>query len=776
MPYPKMHALLPARPSEVMSNTSHMSPFDIPEIASLIVSFIPKLSDLARCARVSRSLHDICIPFLWKDVPFRKEHVGEGPRFDQGYHVGFFRYGRLGFIKELTIYDGSDGDMEMIAENCPGLKVLNCYDAQVTTENLAILIPSDRNQAREGDLDGRSKRRKTRFPSHLESVSIISCRNLTGPACLEIVSLLGPQLKRLSLHYIKGIIDQDMIKFVRRCPNLVDLQFMATTITDGFLLSFAREFLPSDSISSSGSRRQLLKNLNLDKSEVSGDGILPVVMACRSTLKTLSAQFVKDIDDKVLFALVKDPVNKNATESSKVVQDLTTPTSTPDHAGDNTPIMHHRFSPNTVLTEIRLGVTDSLTDAGYQVLFRFATELVSIELDRCGVEDGALMVLAETYRSRMEALGLGVPAAWRQHVLAEEGVQAMARDEAAIYGSKSSSDSGIKVFKNGHVPGGLRRLHLRARENITNKGVRAILRSCVGLEFLDIGKTFELTLELFNGPWACSGIKDLNISWLALEVAAKDLENGEDGLKGYEAKHLARYREELLESLRFPLSIDPYPQEDDFDEDGDYDHMARPIGKYDGDCELTRENTPRRRAILREFYSKLGQLSQLRTFVMDHCKFRVRVKDGLELALPGLQQNLIDWKFDLGYGYQMGNSELEFIGKHFGYGDDFAVAEDDGHEQWEFFGEHFGYGDGFAVAEDDGQEQLEFFDKHFGYGDDFAVAEDDGQEQLEIKTRKAQLKHLSLKVATMRRVRPEVLYWAKHQGFHLDVDDGLWYN
>ena len=172
----------------------------------------------------------------------------------------------------------------------------------------------------------------------------------------------------------------------------------------------------------------------------------------------------------------------------------------------------------------------------------------------------------------------------------------------------------------------------------------------------------------------------------------------------------------------------PPSHEDDLDEGGNYDHMAIPIEEFDYDGNEVRENTPRRRAILRELYSKLGQLSQLRTLNMSYCKFRVRVKDGLELALPGLQQNLIDWKLDLGYGYQMGNSELEFFGKH------------------------------------------------FGYGHDFTIVKNDGQGHAKVKTRKAQLKHLLFRVAALERVRPEVLDWAKDQGFHLDVDNGFWYN
>src|SRR5690349_1916458 len=88
------------------------------------------------------------------------------------------------------------------------------------------------------------------------------------------------------------------------------------------------------------------------------------------------------------------------------------------------------------------------------------------------------MVLAQTYRNRMKALGLGVPAAWREHVLADERVQALSQEAPAAEGhrivntvaiypnndSRKGSDSCTKVFTHGHVPGGLKRLRLMAAE------------------------------------------------------------------------------------------------------------------------------------------------------------------------------------------------------------------------------------------------------------------------------------------------------------------------
>ncbi|KAF9985370.1 hypothetical protein BGZ75_003042, partial [Mortierella antarctica] len=504
-----------------------------------------------------------------------------------GSRMDLVRYGKHSLIEELTVsHKVSDADMEMVVENCTGLKALNFEESHVTAENIAVLIPGDPSQAQDIDSGDRSTRCKTRFPYHLESLSFKQCWKLTGSSWLETVSLLGPQLKRLSLDNLKGITDQDMIKVVRRCPNLVELQLRGIEITDEFLSSFAQEFHPSDSTSTPGRHRQQLENLNLKMVEgVSSKGLLPVVKACRSTLKSLSARFLNDVNDKVLFALVADPTDENAAEGLKVEPSFTPQANALDHSNDKTPIMQHRFSPNTVLTEICLSDPFPPTDEGFKVLFRFATELVSIKLDIFGgIADGALMVLAETYRNRMKTLGLGVPAAWKEQVLADERVHAMARDEASATGSKSSSDDGEKVFTNGqHVPGGLKSFYLRGSRDISNKGVRALVRSCVGLELLDIGASFNLTLELFQGPWACSRLRDLNMSGMDLEATPQDLEVIDDDPHGFEAASRAHYREELAESLRFPLAMDSYPQEDDFDESGNYDYMTKPQDEYDYD-------------------------------------------------------------------------------------------------------------------------------------------------------------------------------------------------
>lgn len=342
---------------------------------------------------------------------------------------------------------------------------------------------------------------RTLFPFHLESLTLKRCANLVGPSCLEVVSLLGPQLKRLVLNHVSEITDQDMLKFVKQCPNLVELQVRGTEITDEFLKGFARQFVPSDSFPNSSRHRQCLENLNLDMTSASSAGLLPMIKACRSNLSTLSMHHLHGAADDVLFALFEDPANKNATKVSMAGPYLTTQAPALGIFRDNLPITTHRFSPNTVLTDIHLAFCSLMTDAGFEILFRFATELVSVDLSGCELKDETLMVLAETYRNRMKELGLGVPAAWREYVLAKDDrAQAMHQyisvaeyhqdsDNAATHtatststtnttvksAKKSGSDIDSKVFTKGRVPGGLKKILLPHCKHISNKGVRAIL-------------------------------------------------------------------------------------------------------------------------------------------------------------------------------------------------------------------------------------------------------------------------------------------------------------
>ncbi|KAF9567066.1 hypothetical protein EC968_003535 [Mortierella alpina] len=803
-------------PEEASTTMPRRSPLDIPELASLIFSFMGT-KDLARCARVSRSLHGICIPILWRtmDIP-----TGVWTH-DIEFHKGLVRYGKLYPVERLHLTRTflQDFDLKLLAGNCTRLKHLDLTSTDVRVEDLRILIHSDPYGILDGGSNDGTKKRKARahlfikrirvggqhsqdvaeleedddstneapvqnvntmmdhyrqileantepstathskispkqvfpgtktwFPFYLESLSFKnSPYTFQGAAHLEVVSLLGPQLKRLVLDNAFGITDQVLIKLVKLCPNLVELQLAHTEITDEFLTRFALECLPSNTTSRHHSQRKTFGRLSLDMTRYLHAG------------------------DSVLFALVEDPAKKNADESAMAAPDLAT---IDEHAIDKSSLAKYRFSPNTVLTNINLSECRQISDVGLQALFRFATELTSVELNGHELKDGSLVVLAETYRNRLRALGMGVPAAWREHMMADERAQATGQTEATIalqnFGAESTSSNNGKTFTTGRVPGGLKRLSLERCQNITNRGVRTILRSCPGLEFLNISSSLKLTLQLFQGPWACTRLRELSMRGIALEVppmSATVMSRFGTFTREHEVE------EEEMESLwRFPLAITSYPSEDDFDEDGHYDQIValweQPPGRTDidsgsdlteaeqeadgfsnssagddsdhevisgdegssnGDEDVSsgpedtsygsedirsssedissgeeasssggdwrgdifprlvtrhpvprgmRRNTPRQRAILRAFYSQLGQLSQLQTLDMGLCQFRVRAKDGLELVLPGLQQNLTEWNLDYRRPYRMLDAEVRFFGKHFGFDTDYAVKRD----------------------------------------------------------------------------------------------------
>ncbi|KAF9946991.1 hypothetical protein BGZ70_002931, partial [Mortierella alpina] len=846
MSHPEIVAHLPQVAS---AGLPHRSPFDLPELASLICSYIGT-RDLARCARVSRLLHDVCIPILWRTLDLPRGAWSH----DREFHKGLGRYGKLYPVERLHLISTTlqDSDFILLAENCTRLKHLDLTFTRISVEDLRILIHSDPYGVLDGERSGRTKKRKaatgpslrrirgateleegddsaneqpdedlnaimeryrqfletnaapartcqynslepsaaegsnacpmqifpgtkTWFPFHLESLNFKNSIALDGAACLEVVSLLGPQLKRLVLDMVFGITNQALMTVVKHCPNLVELQLEHTGITDEFLTSFAREFLPSDSTSKPSSQRRYLERLSLNRTLTSSTGLLAIIKACRCHFNTLSMQY-HTLDDRVLFALVDDPGKKGAAEISMAAPYLT---SAVEYGIDNALLTTYRFSPNTVLTNIDLSDCRAISDVGLQVLFHFATELTSIGLRGSSLSDDSLMVLAGTYRSRMMALGMGVPAAWKEYEVADKRAQAMDPTGAAIdlqdSRTTSTSDDNEKTFTKGRVPGGLKKLVLSSCYNITNTGVRAILRSCAGLESLDIQTARNLSLELFQGPWACTNLTELVINGLALEVTL-DRPTAEYYLDTSPRKN--ELREERLESLwRFPLAITSYPAEDDYDEKGHYDHIVAPReplpGRYDvdSDSDMTEDeqevnrsfnsragsydddegtssgdegsscsgdgswgalspkatrhpvprekrcNTPRQRAILRAFYSRLGQLRRLQRLGMGFCKFRVRAKDGLELVLPGLQQSLVEWNLDYARPYRMLDPEVKFIGKH------------------------------------------------FGFGHDFMAERNETQERPEVETREAQLQLLKLSTLTKGDIDPSVLHWVGHQGF-----------
>ncbi|KAF9171370.1 hypothetical protein BGX21_000134 [Mortierella sp. AD011] len=532
---------------------------------------------------------------------------------------------------------------------------------------------------------------KTQFPYHLERLVLNRCKELSGASCLAAVSLLGPQLKSLSLNHITDLEDEDLLKLMKNCPNLSEIALKGTEVTDNFLRAIAGADGKSDL------QERKLESLNVDMTDTSHGGLVPLIRTSRTTMASFSCEHVVSADE-ILYAFIED-AGGGAVQKEKAIA--------------NTPLTKRLFIPNTVLTAINLSCCGGFSDSGFAALFEYATELMNVKLDICQVTDESLLILAKTNRKRMDDLGYGVPAAWHEHELAMEKVSSATRcgeesDATNIkvsgsdkektpdksQGNKAddmeTSSSARKIFTKEIVRGGLKQLSLLNCSTVTNKGLRAIVRSCVNLEELIISDCTNVSMEVFNGPWACFDLKRLDISDLCLNLESST------------KSHLLEEEQELS---RFPpIFVDDYNGELDFDEDGHYDYIVRPgrtnhgggdsdddddddddnsdnSGNFDDVLKpispTIGRNTQQQRHILREFYSKLGRFCQLVRLNMSYGDYRIRVRDGLDLILPGLQKNLVRWDMTRRRGETFGENELIWLGTNFGYGHEFTEDEDE---------------------------------------------------------------------------------------------------
>ncbi|KAF9183149.1 hypothetical protein BGZ51_004215 [Haplosporangium sp. Z 767] len=831
------------------TTTKSQSPLNIPELLQHIVSYL-SLQSLTFASRVNRSFYAACTPPIWRSVSLN----GMGSETDiwgrdKGFRVGLIRHGPF-LLEELHLHSIQiqDGDMELIAENCTKMKVLDLTRTNITAETLQVLIHSDPYNTRgkagskrrrlstdsaqddadvntkmaryreltetetenepgsqyesvgiepstatESEQEQQQQRQptgpvvsafaiedtlyrlghsktipkhrltgttrpakykgvKTQFPYHLETLILDRCEMLTE-TCMRVVSLLGPQLKRLSLRYLADLDDTELIELTRHCPNLVELQLEGTSVTNKFFMTFAQELT---SPSSGKTPRRPIERLTVNMTSTSNEGLVPFIKACRSRLSYLSFGQNDDVDLEALYAFLEDPNCKDAQRFKVVLH-------------PRMPPVERMLAPNTVLTEIHLRYVSSIPGESLRTLFRFATELRVISMDGCEVNDECLLELATTYRNRMQRLGLGIPMAWREHELAMERVpyhpqHACEQLNAAQFEPQDSTNSTAKIFSGTSVPGGLTCLRLRNCYWVTNRGIRAIVRSCVGLQTLDVGDCVGLSVELFHGPWACTQLVHLDMQGMALQVGSR-------------IRQSFLQQEEDDEKQRFPLSIDAeYRDEDEEYTQGKYDFIVIPlpllteysrvIGSIsssddddedeedeedeedlshhwemnvwcnkDGDGSIEDEedgsigqgkddkesqdtmltsgvpqakpsrgsssplptnkevkrrvprqmyrNTAVQKALLRELYAKLGLLRHLKELRMPFCNFRFRIRDGLDLALPGLQRNLVDLDIIRDIAYTTTEEELIWIGKHFGYGFDYTEDDKERDEQVE---------------------------------------------------------------------------------------------
>ncbi|KAG0312622.1 hypothetical protein BGZ99_009369 [Dissophora globulifera] len=672
--------------------------------------------------------HNACTPFLWRTISLVGNRASRVWHKDKGFRLGLIHYGP--YVHTLRLKDTrvQSGDMELIAINCTRLKYLNLSSTDVTIETLKVLLRSDpyktsststdkpedsnsvnanihtekynntmqtgmvndqddlshlyesvnlsasskdsdqgqRHHQHKGPFltpgprytsnramlitpgcktisqDGamrptKMKEIKPQFPIHLERLSFSNCRYLSGPTLFPVLALLGPQLRDLSVGYIADIEDlSDFIQMLQHCPNLTRLS-LAGTDADGYLIALAgatKELAP-----------RAMEVLRLSLAEASVERLVPLIKVSRNKLEQLSCPDNADINDDVIYAFIESGMKLN--KISRPVRS---------------------FVRNDVLSSLALNRDANITPKALLELFRHTTALTMVEVNGVDIRDDALEALAAANRNRMERLGLGIPEAWIQH---EQGVFKLLanypkQEKGAKQPAVSASPAERKRYDGAWISGGLNGLSLRDCINVTNRGIRAIVRSCPMLWGLNLSGCKSVSMQIFRGPWVCNKLQDLDISGINVRI---------------QIRNEAMLVEEEIEDERFPMTplCKTHPSEDIRD-DGRYDFITLPTETSDyselGDMEFIRNDGETRRT-LNEFYRKLGQFDELIHLGMSKSDYRIRLKDGLDLVLPALSQNLQEWEISRHTGHTLQNVEIEWFGKHFGYGFDYSTDKDE---------------------------------------------------------------------------------------------------
>ncbi|KAG0297832.1 hypothetical protein BGZ98_000418 [Dissophora globulifera] len=637
-----------------------ISPLDLLEILERVATYLEP-NDLVRACQVSALFHSACTPHIWHSVTLVGNRAIRVWHKGKGFRQGLIHYGP--FVRELRLNDTHirNRDVEFMAVNCTRLKSLDLSYTDITVGSLKTLLHSDPYRTLSASTDNpedsdtvdantrmEQYRRilathtnrdqesgiKTKFPFHLEELIFVNCELLSGPTLFPVTALLGPQLRHLSVDRIADIGDSsDFIRLLKHCPNLTRLNLVGTDANDAFLAALAgatKELAP-----------RAIEALYLNRAPVSAVGLTPLVKISRDKLERLSCPN-NDIDDDVIYAFIED-----AKELSKAPRPVKS------------------FVRNDVLSILGLSRSVNITHKALLELFRHTTALTMVELDGVDIRDDALEALAAANRNRMERLGLGIPEAWIQH---EQGaVKLLARRQKGVEQPLApAAPAKRKRYDGAWVPGGLQALSLKNCLGVTNQGIRAIARSCPMLWGLNLNGCKSVSMRVFRGPWICNKMQDLNISGINLRI---------------QIKTKSMLLEEVTEDERFPmpLLLKAHPS-DDFRDDGHYDYMALPIDFSEenkiSNMDITRNDGETRRT-LNEFYRKLGQFDQLIRLNMAKSDYRIRVKDGLDLVLPALTKNLKWWNIYRPSGHTLQNVELEWFGKHFGYGLDFTRNGDE---------------------------------------------------------------------------------------------------
>ncbi|KAG0285989.1 hypothetical protein BGZ98_005261, partial [Dissophora globulifera] len=342
------------------------SPLDLPELLSLVASHLER-GDLARACQVSVLFHNACTPILWRTISLVGRRAGRVWSRNAGFRQGLTHYGPFVRTIRLDVSHFEDKDMELVAINCTRLKSFELSSYYVTVETLKVLLHSDpyktlsastvipedndpvdpkarmeqyrsMSETETGQEDGHrlyesvglpassrvrlimpghktesqgganrpagSKGTMAQFPFHLEELSLAKCSKLSGSKLFPLLSLLGPQLRRLSVDYIRDLEGLSyFIQLMKHCPNLTRLSLAGMRVDDDFLAAL------------SGATKDLapraMEALNLHYKQASVNCLAPLIKASRDKLSQLTFSDNRDIRDDVIYAFIEDTMEAN---------------------------------------------------------------------------------------------------------------------------------------------------------------------------------------------------------------------------------------------------------------------------------------------------------------------------------------------------------------------------------------------------------------------------------------------------------------------------------
>ncbi|KAF9344246.1 hypothetical protein BGX34_005849, partial [Mortierella sp. NVP85] len=438
------------------------------------------------------------------------------------------------------------------------------YSSAAGSASTSLVKPSSASYSRltrSAKAREKLKAARRQFPYFLEELILNKCPDLLGTTCLPIISRLGPQLTHLALDCVKDVTDEDMLHVWKHCTNLRRLSLKETGITD-ILLAAMTESMNAPSGSSA-----LTTESTMTSSTFASNTLLLHQPLTRLPLTHLNVVGT-DVSDEGLVSVIHRPTTEIQVGLPKLYLEMSELEL--EEQTDFGP-SKRTFTPNTVLTSINFTGLSEVCDRGFEDLFQYATELSTICLEGCGLGDEPLLILAENYRKRMEIQGLGVSQAWHNHDIGNK------RFERSQKKGRRKGNPLVtpppRFYAGGKVVGGLKVLWLKDCPEIGNKGIRAIVRSCIGLERLGLIGESYVSLRVFRGPWACLNLVELDIS--GMNVRFKE----PIGLMDEEI-----FEEECCEIVRFPISpVKNFNKRLDFDRYGTYDFISRPSYDFEDD-------------------------------------------------------------------------------------------------------------------------------------------------------------------------------------------------